>query len=80
MYCLIFLASFGLFLISASPTVSFEDTGELVWAADCLGVTHPPGYPWLTMLGALFMRLPAGDPAFRMTLLSACSAAGETDR
>ncbi len=75
-YCVPFLASFALFVLSASPTVSFEDTGELIWAADCLGVTHPPGYPWLTMLGALFMRLPAGDLAFRMTLLSAACAAG----
>jgi len=66
-----FLAAFGLFLTGVSPTVSFEDTGELIWAARCLGVTHPPGYPWLTMLGRLFMLLPFGDPAFRLGAMSA---------
>ncbi len=50
--------------------MSFEDTGELAWGAACLGVTHPPGYPWLTMLGSLFARLPAGDYAFRLNLMS----------
>lgn len=70
-YGICFLAAFGLFVAGASPTVSFEDTGELAWAASCLGITHPPGYPWLTMLGSLFLRLPAGDPAFRLNIMSA---------
>jgi hypothetical protein len=66
-----FLAAFGLFLTGVSPTVSFEDTGELVWAAWSLGVTHPPGYPWLTMLSRLFLLLPLGDPGFRAGVMSA---------
>jgi len=69
------LAAFGLFLTGVSPTVSFEDTGELAWAAASLGVTHPTGYPWLTMLGSLFMRIPAGDPAFRLNVMSAAAGA-----
>jgi len=75
-YALCFLAAFGLFIHGASPTVSFEDTGELITAASCLGLSHPPGYTWLTLLGALFMRLPTGDPAFRMNVLSAACGAG----
>jgi len=73
-YC--FLAAFGLFIHGASPTVSFEDSGEMIAAAFTLGVTHPPGYPWLTMLGRLFQYLPLGDPAFRMNALSAAAGAG----
>ncbi len=41
-------------------------------AASDLGVTHPPGYPWWTMLARLWMTLPVGDPAFRVNLMSAC--------
>lgn len=66
-----FLASFLVFLLSASPSISFEDSGELVMAASGLGVTHPPGYPWWTMLARLWMTLPVGDPAFRVNLMSA---------
>ncbi len=72
----VFLASFQLFLVSASPTVSFEDSGELIAAAASLGITHPPGYPWLAMLWSLAGHLPLGSPAFRMTLVAAtCGAA-----
>ena len=71
-----FLAAFGFFLAGASPTVSFEDTGELLLSAGVLGVTHPPGYPWLTMVMRLFMALPFGDPAFRVNAMSAAAGAG----
>jgi hypothetical protein len=71
-----FLAAFGFFLAGASPTVSFEDTGELLLSASVLGVTHPPGYPWLTMVMRLFMALPFGDPAFRVNAMSAAAGAG----
>lgn len=66
---------FLLFLRSLSPTVPMEDGGEMVRAAFSLGVTHPPGYPLYVMLGRLFMAVPAGDPAFRINLLSAASGA-----
>jgi len=71
-----FLAAFGFFLAGASPTVSFEDTGELLLTASVLGVSHPPGYPWLTMLMRLVMTLPFGDPAFRVNAMSAAAGAG----
>ena len=37
-----------------APTVTLEDSGELVVAADYLGVPHPPGYPIWTLLAWLF--------------------------
>jgi len=70
-----FLSGFYLFLVSASPTVSFEDSGELISAAAALGITHPPGYPWLAMLWSLAQHVPLGSPAFRMNLVSAVCGA-----
>ena len=40
-----------------------------------MGVSHPPGYPLYTGLGALFVRIvPFGNPAFRLNLLSAAAS------
>jgi hypothetical protein len=52
------------------------DSGDLVTAAFTLGVPHPPGYPLYTLIAALFARLPMGEPAFGVALLSALAAAG----
>ena len=39
------------------------------------GVSHPPGYPLYTWLGALFVHgLPIGNPAWRLNLLSAVAS------
>ena len=65
---------FVIYLLTLSPTVPLEDGGEMIRAAFCLGVTHPPGYPLYTLIGRLAMVLKAGDPAFRMNLLSAAMA------
>ena len=40
-----------------------------------MGVSHPPGYPFYTWLGALFVHgLPFGNPAYRLNLLSAVTS------
>ena len=44
------LIVFFLYLATACPTVYFGDSGELIAAADSLGVAHPPGYPIYTLL------------------------------
>ncbi len=59
----------------AAPTVTGEDSGELITAAATGGVAHPPGYPLWTMLGRLFSLLPFGEVAFRVTLVSCVFAA-----
>ncbi|MBI3359922.1 MAG: DUF2723 domain-containing protein [Chloroflexi bacterium] len=44
--------------------------------ATVLGVAHPPGFPFYTLLGKLFISLiPFGTPAYRLNLLSALLAA-----
>lgn len=50
------LAQIG-YLFSQAPTVTLEDSGELITAAYHLGVPHPPGYPLWTILSWLFTRI-----------------------
>ncbi|MCX7817790.1 MAG: DUF2723 domain-containing protein [Kiritimatiellae bacterium] len=53
-----FAAAFVLSLIgytaTLAPTVTLEDSGELVVASDYLGVPHPPGYPIWTLVTWFF--------------------------
>ena len=68
---LITLLAFWLYLATTSRTLPTGDSGDLISAAWNLGVSHPPGYPLITMLGHLMGLLPWGTPAFRINLLSA---------
>ncbi len=66
-----------LFVLTLAPTVTAEDSGELIAAAWHFGIPHPPGYPLWTLLCGLFIHaLPVGEIAWRANLFSAvCSAA-----
>lgn len=68
---LIFLATFGLYLLSMPKTVGFEDDGFFILAAYYNGVAHPPGYPLFTMVGHLFTLFPWGSIAARVHAASA---------
>jgi len=50
------------------------DSGDLVAAAATLGIAHPSGYPTYLLLARCFQLIPAGDPAFRTTLMSSVAA------
>jgi tetratricopeptide (TPR) repeat protein len=65
------------YLFTLAPTVTAEDSGELLTAAWHFGIPHPPGYPLWTILCGVFMRLvPFGEIAWRGNLFSAvCTAA-----
>ncbi|HTY59962.1 MAG TPA: DUF2723 domain-containing protein [Bacteroidota bacterium] len=74
----VFAISAVQFFVTAQPTVSFWDPGELSAAAYMLQVPHPPGGPLFSLVGRFFYLLPMpGDPGFRMNavsvLASACS-------
>ncbi|MBU4212372.1 MAG: DUF2723 domain-containing protein [Verrucomicrobia bacterium] len=45
------------YVLTQAPTVTLEDSGELVTAAAYLGVPHPPGYPLWSILAWLFTRV-----------------------
>lgn len=52
-----------------------SDGGDLIAAAASGGVAHPTGYPLYLLLARFFLWLPVRSPAWRVTCLSAVSAA-----
>ena len=70
------IAAFLVYLRTVGPTVTGEDSGELVTAAYTMGVAHPPGYPLWCILGKLFtLIIPLGTVAWRVNVMSAFFAA-----
>lgn len=68
----VWLIAFVVYLLTLAPTVTGEDSGELITAAYTLGIPHPPGYPLWCMLGKLFtLIVPVGSIAWRVGLMSA---------
>lgn len=50
------LVSFAVYFYTLAPTVTLEDSGELVTGSAHLGVPHPPGYPLWTIITWLFTK------------------------
>jgi len=68
----LFLITFGLYLITLSPDVTFEDSGELITAGHTLSIPHPPGYPLFVIVAKLFTYIaPFKNIEFRINLASA---------
>ncbi len=69
---LVFGVTLLVYVLTLSPSVTLEDSGELITGAADFGVPHPPGYPLWTMSGFLFSHLvPFGNVAWRVNLQSA---------
>ncbi len=67
--------AFVVYALTLYRSVPGGDSGELIGAIASGGVIHPPGYPLYSLLGSLFLHLPAGSLALRLNLLSAvCDA------
>jgi len=67
----LFLGSLALYLSTMAPSVIMGDPGEYQFVPYVLGIAHPPGYGFYTLLGKLFATLvPLGKVAFRMNLLA----------
>lgn len=54
----VFIISFGVYLFTLSPDVTFTDSGELAGVCASLGIAHPSGYPLFAILGFLWTLLP----------------------
>lgn len=54
---LVFAITLAAYTFTLAPTVTLEDSGELVVAAEHLGVPHPPGYPLWTIVAWMFTRI-----------------------
>jgi len=67
----LFLGSLALYLSIMAPSVIMGDPGEYQFVPYVLGIAHPPGYGFYTLLGKLFATLvPVAKVAFRMNLLA----------
>ena len=70
------LVSFAGYVYTLAPSVTLDDSGELLTAAHHLGVPHPPGYPLWTILAWVWQWIiPFGNIAWRENLLSALFSA-----
>ena len=66
------LLAFVLYVRTLAPGLLFGDSAEFQMAAWLGGFVHPTGYPFYLLLGNIWTHLlTAGDPAWRMNLLSA---------
>src|SRR6478672_6481296 len=72
---LLTLAWLVIYALTASPTVNFIDSGELVTALHEPGIVHPPGYPLYTLLGYVASHVPFGGVAWRVNVFSSVFAA-----
>src|SRR6266540_6903349 len=71
----VFLVALLLFSWTLAPTVTLTDSGELILAAQALGVAHPPGFPLWVILAHLASLVPLGNIAERINSSSAVFAA-----
>ncbi|MEK9149890.1 MAG: DUF2723 domain-containing protein [Candidatus Desantisbacteria bacterium] len=73
---LVLFVSFGVYLWTLMPTVGLYDGADMTAAAWVLGIPHPPGYPFYSLLGKVWMTiLPIGNLAMRLNMLAALSGA-----
>ncbi len=64
-----------IYLLTLAQGLVLGDPTEYTFVANILGIAHPPGYAFITLLGKLFQTLvPFGDIPWRMHLLSATVA------
>ena len=64
-----------MYVRTLAPDVLYGDSAEFQTLAYTLGTTHSTGYPIYLLLARLLGFLPIASPAWRVTLLSAVSAA-----
>ncbi len=72
----LFCFSFIVYFYTIAPTTSFWDCGEFITCAYILGVPHPPGAPFYTLLGRIFTLIPwAADIGLRVNIISVIATA-----
>jgi len=73
---LIFLAVFALYAATAAPGTLFGDPSEYQFIPAILGIAHPPGYAFYTLVAKVWQLLvPLGTIAFRTNLLASAMGA-----
>jgi len=74
MLSVVAFVAFATYSTTMCRTIYWGDGVELTAVATILGIAHPPGYPFFSLLGKIFVQLPLGTIAFRMNLMSAATA------
>ncbi len=73
---LLFVVALLTYASTVPPVQVFGDPSEYTFIPWILGIAHPPGYAFYTLLAALWQRLvPIGSVAFRTHLLAATAGA-----
>ena len=73
---LIFTSVLGVYLVTASPSIGWVDSGAIATAAKTLGIPNPPGFPAYLLVAHTFTKIPFGNIVFKLKLLSQLSAIG----
>src|SRR5512139_835139 len=72
----LFFVAFFTYASTVPPVQVFGDPSEYTFIPWVLGIAHPPGYAFYTLLAALWQRLiPIGSVAFRTHLLASTAGA-----
>ena len=73
---LVLLITCFVYIRTVAPTVTFWDTGEFIAASYILGIPHPPGAPFHTLLGRIFTLFASPDHvAYSVNLISVLAGA-----
>jgi hypothetical protein len=73
---LVFLSAVSLYIATLAPSVVFGDPGEYQFIPHILGIAHPPGYAFYTVLGKVWTSIVRiGSVAYRSNLLAAAAGA-----
>jgi len=72
----VFMASFALYVATLAPSVVPGDPGEYQFIPHILGIAHPPGYAFFTLLSKAWTSIVRiGSIAYRTNLLAAAAGA-----
>lgn len=70
-----FFVPLVLYIITSPRTITaYGDSASLISHAYFLDAAHPPGYPLFVILGHIFSKIPIGDIAFRLSIMSTLTA------
>jgi len=66
------LAAFLVYVLTGAPSIGYWDSAELAAAGATLGIAHPTGYPFFTLLARAFSLAPTGmTPYANLNLMAA---------
>lgn len=63
--------SFGVYIFTLAPSISYTDSGEIAMSMIKLAITHPTGYPILTMIGHIFSFIKTTEPVYILNIMCA---------